>query len=72
MILLLSSARGKSIKQIMAPGALDPLTKELIYVAVSMTNQCWILHRIAYHIRAEQRYDRRNVSRTDGGRRNGE
>ena len=30
----------ESIKQIMAPGALDPLTKELIYVAVSMTNQC--------------------------------
>ena len=25
---------------IMAPGALDPLTKELIYVAVSVTNQC--------------------------------
>jgi len=30
----------ESIKQIMAPGALDPLTKELIYVAVSATNQC--------------------------------
>src|SRR5882672_10943314 len=29
-----------SIKQIMAPGALDPLTKELIYLAVSVTNQC--------------------------------
>ena len=28
------------IKQIMGPGALDPLTKELIYVAVSVTNQC--------------------------------
>jgi AhpD family alkylhydroperoxidase len=30
----------ESIKQIMAPGAIDPLTKELIYVAVSVTNQC--------------------------------
>ncbi|MGA7220830.1 MAG: carboxymuconolactone decarboxylase family protein [Candidatus Sulfotelmatobacter sp.] len=30
----------QSIKQIMAPGALDPLTKEMIYVAVSATNQC--------------------------------
>jgi AhpD family alkylhydroperoxidase len=30
----------ESIKQIMAPGALDPLTKELLYVAVSSTNQC--------------------------------
>jgi AhpD family alkylhydroperoxidase len=29
-----------SIRQIMTPGALDPLTKELIYVAVSATNQC--------------------------------
>src|SRR5713226_1394598 len=30
----------ESVKQIMGPGALDPLTKELIYVAVSATNQC--------------------------------
>lgn len=29
-----------SIKQIMAPGALDALSKELIYLAVSATNQC--------------------------------
>jgi AhpD family alkylhydroperoxidase len=30
----------EDIKQIMAPGALDPLVKELIYVAVSVSNQC--------------------------------
>lgn len=30
----------EDIKQIMAPGALDPLTKEIIYIAVSVTNQC--------------------------------
>ncbi len=30
----------ESIKQIMAPGALDPLTKEMLYIAVSVTNQC--------------------------------
>lgn len=30
----------ESIKQIMAPGALDALTKEMLYVAVSITNQC--------------------------------
>src|SRR4029077_20987504 len=30
----------ESIRQIMAPGALDPLTKELMYIAVSVTNQC--------------------------------
>ena len=29
-----------SIKEIMAPGALDPLTKEMIYLAVSVTNGC--------------------------------
>jgi AhpD family alkylhydroperoxidase len=30
----------ESLKAIMAPGALDPLTKELVYVAVSVTNGC--------------------------------
>jgi len=30
----------ESIKQIMAPGALDPLTKEMIYVAISASNGC--------------------------------
>jgi AhpD family alkylhydroperoxidase len=30
----------EDIKQIMAPGALDPLVKEMIYVAVSATNAC--------------------------------
>ncbi len=30
----------ESIKQIMAPGALDALTKEMIYLAVSASNQC--------------------------------
>src|SRR5580704_1818308 len=29
-----------SIKEIMRPGALDALTKELVYLAVSATNQC--------------------------------
>lgn len=30
----------ESVKQVMAPGALDPLIKEMIYVAVSVSNQC--------------------------------
>ena len=30
----------ESVKQIMAPGALDQVTKEVIYLAVSATNQC--------------------------------
>jgi AhpD family alkylhydroperoxidase len=29
-----------SVKEIMAPGALDALTKEMIYMAVSASNQC--------------------------------
>jgi len=30
----------EDIKQIMAPGTLDAVTKEMIYVAVSVSNQC--------------------------------
>ena len=30
----------ESIKQVMAPGTLHPLMKEMIYVAVSVTNNC--------------------------------
>ena len=30
----------ESIKEVMAPGAIDPLVKEMIYVAVSVTNGC--------------------------------
>src|SRR5689334_13746984 len=30
----------ESVKQIMAPGVLDPLTKEMLYLAVSATNGC--------------------------------
>ncbi|GAA2817967.1 AhpD family alkylhydroperoxidase [Aminobacter aminovorans] len=30
----------ESVREVMAPGALDPLTKELIYIAVSATNGC--------------------------------
>lgn len=30
----------KAVKEVMSAGALDPLTKELIYLAVSITNNC--------------------------------
>jgi len=43
----------KSIKQIMAPGALDALTKEMIYVSVSVTNQC--AYCIASHTAAARK-----------------
>src|SRR3982751_6886039 len=43
----------ESIKQIMGPGALDPVVKEMIYVAVSVTNQCG--YCIASHTAAAQK-----------------
>ena len=43
----------ESIKEIMAPGALDPLTKEMIYLAVSVTNGCG--YCIASHTAAAQK-----------------
>jgi AhpD family alkylhydroperoxidase len=43
----------QSVKEIMAPGALDALTKEMIYVAVSATNQCG--YCIASHTAAARR-----------------
>jgi len=30
----------ESVKEVMAPGAIDPLTTEMIYLAVSVTNGC--------------------------------
>ena len=30
----------EGVKEVMAPGAIDPLTKEMIYIAVSASNQC--------------------------------
>ena len=30
----------KRIKEVMAPGAIDALTKEMIYIAISVTNSC--------------------------------
>jgi AhpD family alkylhydroperoxidase len=43
----------EDIKQIMGPGALDPVTKEMIYVAVSVTNQCH--YCIASHTASAQK-----------------
>ena len=43
----------ESIKQIMAPGALDPLTKEMVYLAVSVSNLCG--YCIASHTAASRK-----------------
>ena len=42
-----------SLQQVMQKGALDPLTKEMLYVAVSMTNSCE--YCIRSHTRAAQK-----------------
>lgn len=36
----LLSATWERLKTVMGPGALDPLTKEMIYIAVSVANGC--------------------------------
>jgi AhpD family alkylhydroperoxidase len=44
----------ENVKQVMAPGALDPLVKEMIYVAVSVTNNCeYCIHSHAAAARAK-------------------
>jgi AhpD family alkylhydroperoxidase len=42
----------ESLQEVMAPGALDPLTKELVYLAVSATNGCG--YCIASHKKAAE------------------
>lgn len=42
----------ESLKEVMAPGALDPLTKELLYLAISASNGCE--YCIASHRRAAE------------------
>src|ERR1700687_5408735 len=53
----------ESIKQVIAPGALDALTKELIYVAVSITNNCG--YCIATHTAAAQKKGMTNAMFTE-------
>ena len=43
----------EGVKEVMAPGALDPLTKEMVYLAVSVTNGC--AYCIASHTAAARK-----------------
>lgn len=43
----------ESIKEVMAPGALDPVVKEMVYLAVSVTNGC--AYCIASHTAAARK-----------------
>ena len=62
----------ESLKEVMRPGELDPLVKEMIYLAVSMTNGCD--YCIASHTAAARAEgpDDRDAGRTGGGGRHGE
>ena len=48
-----------SIKQIMAPGSLDPLTKEMVYLAVSVTNGCAYCRRSRLVIKSKKHWYKR-------------
>jgi AhpD family alkylhydroperoxidase len=51
---LLLETTWAQVKQVMAPGALDPLTKELIYIAISAVNNCaYCVHTHTHAARAK-------------------
>ena len=58
----------ETLRDVMAPGALDPLTKELIYIAVSATNGC---EYCTYSHTASARGQGHDRGATDGTARGG-
>jgi len=56
----------ESIKVIMRPGALDPLTKELIYCRSQRNEQLPLLHRVTHGVRIQKGNDPRDVQGTAG------
>ena len=52
----------RDLKEVMAPGALDPMVKEMIAVAVSTTNGC----SYCVNSHTAKRHDQRNAGRVDG------
>lgn len=52
----------KSVNEVMGPGALDPVTKELIYIAVSITNGCsYCIHSHTAAARAKGMSDQQHA-----------
>ena len=51
----------ESVKEVMAPGALDPFTKEMIYLAVSGHQWLQLLHRQSHGGGPQGGHDRRDV-----------
>lgn len=62
----LLSQTWQRVKAVMAPGALYALTKELIYVAVSVTNGCQYCIN-THGRRAKQGHERSHALGADGG-----
>jgi len=62
----------EDLKGIMGPGAIDPLTKELLYIAVSVTNNCQ--YCVASHTASAfaKGMTPENVQRAPGGNRHGQ
>ena len=56
----------ESLKQVMAPGALDPVIKEMLYVAVSIANNC--TYCINSHTAAARKAGMSDASSTRGRR----
>ena len=61
-----------AVKEVMAPGALDPLVKELRLRRGVGHQQLRVLHPLAHGRRAREGHDRGAVPRADGRRRAGE
>ena len=61
----------EDIKAVMAPGALDPLTKEMIR-RCQRHQQLQLLHRFAYRVCREERHDARDVQGIAGRDWNGQ
>jgi AhpD family alkylhydroperoxidase len=57
-----------NVKATMGPGALDPLVKELVYIAVSVTNNCEYCIHSHTAAGARQGHDAGDVRRADGRR----
>ena len=52
----------KSVQEVMGPGALDPVTKELIYIAVSIANGCsYCIHSHTAAARAKGMTDQQHA-----------
>jgi len=62
----------ESIKEIMAPGALDPLTKEMVYLSGFGDQWLRLLHRHPHRRRPQGRHDGSHVRRADGRHRHGQ